>query len=42
ISLEQLVAWVSKFAILALLILVAVIVVPIWWESRTVKAKTEE
>jgi membrane protein DedA with SNARE-associated domain len=37
VSLEQLVAWVSQFAILALLILVAVIVVPIWWESRQVK-----
>lgn len=42
ISLEQLVVWVSKFAILALLILVAVIVVPIWLESRTVKQQTEE
>ncbi|MBC5798062.1 MAG: DedA family protein [Sphaerospermopsis kisseleviana] len=37
VSLEQLVAWVSQFAILALLILVAVIVIPIWWESRQVK-----
>lgn len=42
VSLEQLVAWVSKFAILALLILVVVIVVPIWWESRQVKRQTEE
>ena len=42
ISLEQLVAWVSKFAILALLILVAVIVIPIWLESREVKQQTEE
>jgi membrane protein DedA with SNARE-associated domain len=42
ISLEQLVAWVSKFAILALLILVAVIAVPIWLESREVKEQTEE
>ena len=42
ISLEQLVAWVSKFAILALLILVAVIAVPIWLESREVKQQTEE
>ena len=42
ISLEQLVAWVSKFAILALLILVAVIVVPIWLESRKVEQQTEE
>ncbi|WP_061545618.1 DedA family protein [Cylindrospermopsis raciborskii] len=37
ISLEQLVAWVSQFAILALLILVLVIILPIWWESRQVK-----
>jgi membrane protein DedA with SNARE-associated domain len=40
VSLEQLVAWVSQFAILALLILVVVIVVPIWWESRQVKHQT--
>jgi membrane protein DedA with SNARE-associated domain len=37
VSLEQLVAWVSQFAILALLILILVIVLPIWWESRQVK-----
>lgn len=37
VSLEQLVAWVSQFAILALIILVAVIAIPIWWESRQVK-----
>ena len=42
ISLEQLVAWVSKFAILALLILVAVIVVPLWLESRQEKIGTGE
>ena len=42
ISLEQLVAWVSKFAILALLILAAVIFVPIWLESREVKQQTED
>ncbi|MBW4630114.1 MAG: DedA family protein [Brasilonema octagenarum HA4186-MV1] len=34
VSLEQLVAWVTQFAILALLILAAVIAVPIWLESR--------
>ncbi|MEA5616296.1 DedA family protein [Cronbergia sp. UHCC 0137] len=39
ISLEQLVTWVSKFAILALLILVVLIVVPIWWESRQVRSE---
>jgi membrane protein DedA with SNARE-associated domain len=42
ISLEQLVAWISQFAILALLILVAVIAIPIWLESRAVKEQTEE
>ncbi|KAB8332061.1 DedA family protein [Scytonema tolypothrichoides VB-61278] len=34
VSLEQLVTWVSQFAILALVILAAVIAVPIWLESR--------
>ncbi|MFH7025521.1 MAG: DedA family protein [Heteroscytonema crispum UTEX LB 1556] len=37
VSLEQLVAWVSQFAILALLILVAIIVIPLWLESRQEK-----
>ena len=37
VSLEQLVAWVSQFAILALLILILVIILPMWWESRQVK-----
>jgi membrane protein DedA with SNARE-associated domain len=40
VSLEQLVAWVGQFALLALLIVVAWIVVPIWLESR--QAKLEE
>ncbi len=34
ISLEQLVAWVSQFALAALAILIAVIVIPLWWEAR--------
>jgi membrane protein DedA with SNARE-associated domain len=42
ISLEQLVAWVSQFAIAALFILVAVIVIPLWLESRQVKHIAEE
>jgi membrane protein DedA with SNARE-associated domain len=42
ISLEQLVGWVSKFAILALLLLVAVIAVPLWLESRQEKVGTGE
>ncbi|YAF94998.1 MAG: DedA family protein [Nodularia sp. CChRGM 3473] len=42
VSLEQLVAWVSEFAIAALLILVALIAIPLWWESRQVKHVAEE
>ncbi len=37
VSLEQLVAWVSQFAIASLLILVTVIVLPLWLESRQVE-----
>ncbi|MDZ8187472.1 MAG: DedA family protein [Nostoc sp. ChiSLP02] len=37
ISLEQLVAWVSQFAIAALFIIAALIFVPVWLESRQVK-----
>jgi membrane protein DedA with SNARE-associated domain len=40
VSLEQLIAWVSQFAIVALLIAVAWIAVPLWLESRS--AKLEE
>ena len=40
LSLEQLLAWVSKFAILALIIAVGWIVLPLWLESRGIK--TEE
>jgi membrane protein DedA with SNARE-associated domain len=42
ISLEQLVAWVSQFAILALLILAAVIFIPLWLESRQEKLGSRE
>ncbi|MEA5515650.1 DedA family protein [Nodularia sp. UHCC 0506] len=42
ISLDQLVAWVSQFAIAALLILVALIAIPIWLESRQVKRAAGE
>jgi membrane protein DedA with SNARE-associated domain len=38
VSLEQLLEWVSKFAILALFIAIGFIVVPIWLESRTLKS----
>lgn len=34
VSLEQLVAWASKFAIAALLILAAFIIIPLWLEAR--------
>jgi membrane protein DedA with SNARE-associated domain len=39
VSLEQLLAWVSKFAILALIIAISVVALPIWLESRGEKAK---
>ncbi|MEB3218365.1 MAG: DedA family protein [Nostocales cyanobacterium 94392] len=42
VSLEQLVKWVGQFAILALLILVALIAVPLWLESRQVEEITSE
>ena len=38
VSLEQLLEWVSKFAILALFIAIAAIAVPIWLESRALKS----
>jgi membrane protein DedA with SNARE-associated domain len=41
VSLEQLVAWVSQFAIAALLILAGVILIPLWLESRQVKDSQE-
>ncbi|MBF2018411.1 MAG: DedA family protein [Rivularia sp. T60_A2020_040] len=42
VSLEQLVKWVGQFTILALLILVALIAVPLWLESRQVKEVTSD
>jgi membrane protein DedA with SNARE-associated domain len=42
VSLEQMVQWVGQFAILALLILVAIIAVPLWLESRKVEELTIE
>jgi membrane protein DedA with SNARE-associated domain len=38
VSLEQLLEWVSKFAILALLIAIGFITVPLWLESRSIKS----
>ncbi len=37
VPLQQLVSWASQFAIAALLILVAVIVIPLWLEARQTK-----
>lgn len=42
VSLEQLVSWVAEFAILALVVVIAWIVVPLWWESRQVKKIASE
>ncbi|MEL6166681.1 MAG: DedA family protein, partial [Cyanobacteria bacterium J06628_3] len=42
VSLEQLVQWVGQFAILALLILVALIAIPLWLESRKVEEVVSE
>lgn len=42
VSLEKLVAWISQFAIAALLILIAVIAIPIWLESRHQGIKSGE
>lgn len=42
ISLEQLVAWVSQFAIAALIIVVALITIPLWLESRQIKTEGGE
>jgi membrane protein DedA with SNARE-associated domain len=42
VSLEQLVAWVGQFAIAALLLITALIVVPLWLESRQVKEVRNE
>ena len=39
IPLEELLAWVAKFGVIALLIVVAWLVVPIWLESRQVKGE---
>lgn len=42
VSLEQLVAWVAQFAIVAFLLAAAWIVVPLWLESRQVKKMSGE
>ena len=41
VPLESLVAWVAQFAIAALILVIAWIVFPLWWESRKVKHSTE-
>ncbi|MBF2064403.1 MAG: DedA family protein [Calothrix sp. C42_A2020_038] len=42
VSLEELVAWVSQFALLALLILAGFIFIPLWLESRQEKVGSGE
>ena len=42
VSLEQLVEWVGKFTIVALLVLVALIAIPLWLESRQVEEISAE
>lgn len=42
VPLEQLVAWMGEFGLVALLIAIAWIVVPIWLESRAVKTSSED
>lgn len=37
VSLEQLVGWVAQFGILALLLAIAWVAIPIWWEMRQAK-----
>jgi membrane protein DedA with SNARE-associated domain len=37
VPLPQLVSWVGEFAIIALLLVVAWFVIPMWWESRQAK-----
>ena len=34
VSLEQLIAWVGQFAVVALLIVVLWVIIPMWWESK--------
>ncbi|MDJ0716594.1 MAG: DedA family protein [Prochloraceae cyanobacterium] len=38
--LVQLVEWIAKFGLLALLVVIALILVPIWWENRSKSIKT--
>lgn len=42
VSLEQLVAWMAQFAVVALIVVAAWIFVPIWLESRQVKKVTSK
>lgn len=42
VPLEQLIAWMSQFGLVALLVAIAWIVVPLWLESRQVKTSSEE
>lgn len=42
VPLEQLIAWVAQFAIVALLLVIAWIFVPLWWESRQAKQSLKQ
>jgi membrane protein DedA with SNARE-associated domain len=41
IPLAQLVTWIAQFGFLALLLVILWIIIPIWWESRLEKLKSE-
>lgn len=42
VPLEQLIAWMSQFGLVALLVAIAWIAVPLWLEARQVKTSSEE
>ena len=42
VPLSQLVDWVAQFAIFALILIIAWIVIPIWWKSRQKKVETQD
>ena len=42
VSLEQLAAWAAQFAIVALMVVIAWIVLPLWLETRSVKRSARE
>jgi membrane protein DedA with SNARE-associated domain len=42
IPLPELIQWIAKFGIVALMLVITWIVVTIWWESRKPRLKTED